>query len=57
MIAIGILERRAKKRRALRLKNNQCVNCGYDLRASTGRCSECGTEIPIPAQRATNPLA
>ncbi|HEX5241771.1 MAG TPA: hypothetical protein VFW23_00810, partial [Tepidisphaeraceae bacterium] len=35
-----------QKRRILRLRRRHCIRCGYDLRASTGRCPECGTPVP-----------
>jgi hypothetical protein len=42
-VAFSILQQSRKDRW---LKEGRCRHCGYDLRASTGRCPECGRVIP-----------
>ena len=45
-VAIVIYDRRRLRREAGK-EPGICAACGYDLRASAGRCPECGTAIPV----------
>jgi hypothetical protein len=42
MVAVVYLLYRPSELRRQRLAKGLCLACGYDLRASTGRCPECG---------------
>lgn len=54
MIAVLFLRPRYRAERAA--GNVFCEHCGYDLRASVGRCPECGQPFTAPAGRhALNP--
>src|SRR5216110_2735687 len=44
----GFLAHLSQRKLIRRLKNGQCPDCGYDLRASPHRCPECGYERPYP---------
>lgn len=40
----GVVWSRERRRRALR-RQGRCIRCGYDLRATPGRCPECGLKV------------
>ena len=52
-----LLYLRAKARRSRRIAMNCCPSCGYDLRASSGRCPECGASVVARGSGSSPPSA
>jgi hypothetical protein len=42
LLPLLLVSRRVTRKQGL-VRSGYCGNCGYDLRASTDRCPECGT--------------
>ena len=49
VVPLSVLFRRIGSRRSAR--GLFCRSCGYDLRASTDQCPECGTAVPAQSRR------
>jgi len=51
-IIIPMIVRRLQSRREAKLKSQGCcIRCGYDIRGSVERCSECGEKLPKRRRR------
>ena len=53
-IAWIMLRQRSRRQLMARIRDGQCVACGYDLRATPDRCPECGA---VPTTTHTIPAA
>ena len=52
LVAFPMAQAAAAVRRRRRIAQGLCVACGYDLRATHGRCPECGAQPQVPPSAA-----
>ena len=45
LVAYGVGAALARRRTRRAFEVGRCTRCGYDTRASSGRCPECGDEL------------
>jgi hypothetical protein len=50
-LLFALLARRARQEMKRRARLGLCLQCGYDLRASSGCCPECGAVLTTHAER------
>jgi len=46
---VNKIKSRKRLQRRRRYAAGKCMNCGYDIRINTHRCSECGSDLASQA--------
>jgi hypothetical protein len=46
-IRLALFRSKMRRSRDKHWRPGRCIKCGYDIRANTTRCSECGEVLPV----------